>query len=640
MRILIIIFLFTLNANATVYYVSNTGSDAADGLTTGTAWQTIAKVNATITDGDIVNFKKGDSWSERLNVPGSNITFSSYGTGAKPVISGLALVTGFTNVGNVWTALVPLSVPKLNTVIINGTLKAKARTPNTGYLTFSSVNSHTQITTSLTGTPDYSGHEIVVRQARWIIDVTKVSSQSGGVLNFVEPLTYNASYDGNGFFFQNHVDDLDVSGEWVFDSTAKTLKVYANTEPTVYISTIDTIVHVRGDNNTFDGLDFRGANRAAFQLDTANHTTIENSSINYSGADAISGKKSNGTSVLNDSIQNSLSGAIFLTPFDVVSPIDNDCDSSIIYGNYIKNTGVYAGMGLSNNGRYIAVYNVGHGGVIQNNIVDSSGYIPIIFNGKNTLVYKNHVRNFCYVKDDGGGIYAGIGGYFPADYNDGGVVRRNITESGFTANAGTPGTGYSFGIYLDDYARYITIDSNTSYKIMGANYFYHNVSNITSRGNTAVNDGSGSNLWVNGGFASGTINQNINYLSSSTYTHTDVYGGGSFSALDSNYYSRPTNENNSFKLNSATYALAGWKTATGQDANSRGTPSGITTDTPLFYYNPTHSDSVISLSGQYKDARGNVYTDSITLIPFTSAVLYKVAAPVTLRVRFRKVQNI
>lgn len=76
------------------FYVDNAGSDAANGLTPATAWQTVAKVNGTtLTAGQSVGFKRGGTWRETLTVPssgsaGSPITFAAYSTGANPVLSG------------------------------------------------------------------------------------------------------------------------------------------------------------------------------------------------------------------------------------------------------------------------------------------------------------------------------------------------------------------------------------------------------------------------------------------------------------------------------------------------------------------------------------------------------------------------
>lgn len=79
----------------TIYYVSATGSDAADGLTTGTPWQTLTKVNAAaLSPGDKVLFNGGDTFSGQLVVGYSGelfspIVYGSYGTG-KATISSVA----------------------------------------------------------------------------------------------------------------------------------------------------------------------------------------------------------------------------------------------------------------------------------------------------------------------------------------------------------------------------------------------------------------------------------------------------------------------------------------------------------------------------------------------------------------------
>jgi len=82
------------------YYVNTAAAAGGDGTTqelTGAhcAWDTIADVNgATFAAGDSVLFKCGCTWREMLIVPssgsaiGGQITFGSYGTGAKPQILG------------------------------------------------------------------------------------------------------------------------------------------------------------------------------------------------------------------------------------------------------------------------------------------------------------------------------------------------------------------------------------------------------------------------------------------------------------------------------------------------------------------------------------------------------------------------
>jgi hypothetical protein len=99
-----------LHENATTYYVSSSGNDANSGTSTTTPWRTIAKINnSTFLPGDFVLFRRGDTWREELIIPSSGlagkpITFSAYGTGAKPIISGADIVTNWQSAGtNVWS---------------------------------------------------------------------------------------------------------------------------------------------------------------------------------------------------------------------------------------------------------------------------------------------------------------------------------------------------------------------------------------------------------------------------------------------------------------------------------------------------------------------------------------------------------
>ncbi len=90
--------LLLTTAHAATYYVSATGSDTNNGTTQSTPWKTIAKINASaFQPGDSILFQRGSTWRETLIPPSSGaannvITFSNYGTGALPVITGADLI--------------------------------------------------------------------------------------------------------------------------------------------------------------------------------------------------------------------------------------------------------------------------------------------------------------------------------------------------------------------------------------------------------------------------------------------------------------------------------------------------------------------------------------------------------------------
>ncbi|MGV8141023.1 MAG: right-handed parallel beta-helix repeat-containing protein, partial [Candidatus Woesearchaeota archaeon] len=90
----------------TFYVSSSTGNDSNSGTSPTAPWRTLQRVNSqTFMPGDAVFLKRGDVWQESLQISSSGnstspITFSVYGTGNKPVISGFTTVTGWTNETN------------------------------------------------------------------------------------------------------------------------------------------------------------------------------------------------------------------------------------------------------------------------------------------------------------------------------------------------------------------------------------------------------------------------------------------------------------------------------------------------------------------------------------------------------------
>lgn len=630
--ILTILFLWAYAANATNYYVSNSGSDGNDGLTAGTAWQTIAKVNgSSFNAGDSILFKRGDSWNESFRLAnsgsvGSPIVVGAYGTGNKPIITGFQTVNLTDHVGNIWSGIMTDSLSN-NTVLVNGKIQAKGRYPNAtdingGYFTLTGSTTSYLVTSSGT---DYTDKEIVVRASAWNMTVDTVSSQSGDTLWLKSNLPYSPSSWGvNGYFFQNDSTFLDVRGEWSYNASSRRLSVYYDSTscPLVKKSVIDTLVLVKRDYITFDNISFEGANKVGIELDTSRHVTVQNCTINNSGAIGILGKKSAYASVLNDTIQNTLSNAIHLWAIPSSALVDT-CNYATITGNYVKNSGIYPGMGLNQNEKYMGIYVVGHSARIENNQVDSSGYIGICFFSDSASVKNNYVTNFCFVNDDGGGIYTYA---ITTGYSNGALIKNNIVRGGIGAQNGKGWPAEAVGIYLDGVTKNVTVDSNSvSNCAYGGIYLHQSDSNVVRANN--IFNGVGQGLLYSGtdGYFSAGGNQtkrNAIYSSSSLWYAMYRESGNNVGTIDSNYYSCPTNESGLLRLNSTQYGLAGWQTATSKDTFSKATPIGILGNAPVFYYNPTLSDSTITFSGQKVSLRGDYYNGSITLHPFTSAILY------------------
>ena len=178
MQLLLSFILFGLTANAKTYYISNSGNDGNSGTDPSTAWQTINKVNSfgSFAPGDSILFNRGDTFYGSISISnsgslGNPITFGAYGSGANPVITGFTTVSAWTNLGsNIWESTLSVStLPSCNMVKINGVNTPMGRYPNAGYLPFQSDNNSSYITSSsLTGTPNWTGADVVIKKDRYI----------------------------------------------------------------------------------------------------------------------------------------------------------------------------------------------------------------------------------------------------------------------------------------------------------------------------------------------------------------------------------------------------------------------------------------------------------------------------------------
>lgn len=155
---LILLLTFLIGESAT-YYVSATGNDSNNGTSTGTPWKTLTKVSSfTYANGDIILFKRGDRFEGTLTLTKSSTTsrviYGAYGTGAKPIISSLKTLSGWTlHSGKIYK--VAASIPaNCNAVTINDVYTNIGKYPQNGENTF---ESSTMTSRNITVVADYSG---------------------------------------------------------------------------------------------------------------------------------------------------------------------------------------------------------------------------------------------------------------------------------------------------------------------------------------------------------------------------------------------------------------------------------------------------------------------------------------------------
>lgn len=112
-----------------MYFISPSGNDNNNGLSSSTPWKTIAKVNAsTFSPGDLVLFEGGQTFIGKLYIASSgssglNIKFASYGTG-KAIINGA---------GSTAVYIYNASYVSIDSLVVTGNWNATAQSGNDSY---------------------------------------------------------------------------------------------------------------------------------------------------------------------------------------------------------------------------------------------------------------------------------------------------------------------------------------------------------------------------------------------------------------------------------------------------------------------------------------------------------------------------
>jgi len=630
--------LFSLGASARTYYVSSsTGNDSNSGTDPSSPWRSLNKLNSfNFAPGDNILFKRGDTFYGSISISesgtsGSPITFSAYGSGDKPEITGFTSVSSWTNIGgNIWESSSSVSnLQYTNMVVVNGKNTAMGRypnctTPNTGYLTIKSHSGNSSVTAAsgLSGT-NWTGASIVIRKQKYDLQRGTVTGQSGSTIYYKD--AGGDPINGYGFFIQNDARTLDINGEWYYNPSTKKIRIYSTSYPSnVKVASVENLIHVWGANVTFDNLNLTGANSYAISAtySSMQHVVIQNCDIQYSGIEAIYSDQPYIT-IQNNNISDANSDGI-----KIVQP------NATVKNNTINSINVFEGMGQDNSTGGICV--TGANATVQNNNLVKCGFKGIVFNGLNSKIVNNLINTFCFVREDGAGIYTGNSG------SAGSIIDGNIILNGLGAKNGTLDSLNNdlSGISVDDYGTGITISNNTIANCVAIGIKLHKANNIVVKNNTTYNNGNSS--WSKGGieilynssYPISNISLSGNILFAKTSEQLPLFasspsGNDGIKALksDNNYYAKPIETNSVIKVNGSSFDLANWKSYTGQDANSKIAPKTITDLNDLkFEYNATSQSKTIALDAAYIDAKGNKFDGSITLSPYSSAVLIKSGA--------------
>lgn len=639
MRKILSIFFLSLSSlvSAVTYYVSSSGDDAATGTSETTPWRTISRVNSAfsiIKPGDQILFRRGDTFYGQLKITksgtsGSPITFGAYGTGNKPFITGFTTLSGWKyEIDGIFSALATCE-SGTEMVIIDGIQYAMGRYPNSTWLT---VDSHSgdlsiidaDLDASIT---NWKGAEIVHRKScHFVIDRYTITNHINQTLYYSGSGTYPPG-NGWGYFIQNDIRTLDSFGEWYYNSSTSTFYMFFGlnnpNDKKIEIATINNLITFSKYINyiTINNIALRGANRDAISCYLNNSIKIENCDFDFSGSSAVRGYNTVNLTVSNSTINHSNDVGIFTNGF-------NNHKTHII-GNIIRNSGLIPGLGINYDGISLGQ---GDSMFIENNQVFNSGYRAIAFKGNGSIVKNNLVSNFCSLKDDGGGVY-----YGGQDLYRNMLITGNIILNALGAPGGAPsGTSLmAAGIYLD----YKTIGgvkiiNNTVAYSSWNGIYLHGCQNVEIINNTVYDIANCLKSQEYVGVSSPTrnliMNGNIFFARNSKQVplrlNSNLNDFDQFGTFDNNYYVRPLDKEKpilpSINWSGTPKSLPEWQNFYGHDINSKISPITLTDTSDIdFYYNETKTDKVIPLNEPMIDVKGNKYVNSITLTPFTSAIL-------------------
>jgi hypothetical protein len=267
-----------------------------------------------------------------------------------------------------------------------------------------------------------------------------------------------------------------------------------------------------------------------------------------------------------------------------------------------------------------------HTVLVRRNRLEKTGYCGIDIFGEDFTVEENYIHQPCITKGDCGGIRTFGRNSLEETPLRNVEIRRNVIVDvvGVTyASSSEFSEQFGFGLYLDSHSRDVIADGNTiigatAYSILYQNSSGRAVNNVMYGNKTreifaALSDGGTADVQeFTGNVMVGTSDQGS----------TASVSEGALKGADDNYYFNPYRADGFWF--GARYDLAGFKTASGGDANSKSAwytqKVGEAPKTEVFY-NETASTKTVELKKSYVDLDQKPVTGSLELPPFSSKVL-------------------
>jgi len=666
-RILTILLLISVNSFATNWYVSSsTGSDSNPG-TLAQPWASLAKVSssfASISAGDSILLKCGDTFYGSIVVgksgtSGNPIVISSYSTGARPIITGEQVVGGWTHMGgNVWRGNV-VGDSTLSLFTINGVITPFAR-QSQSWTKYTAISA-SSVTVPHTGS--WVGKTMVIKSNEWRQERTVVETDNGsGTITFRNWFNMNngtiaglePTKTNYGLFLMNDLSYLTTQNDLYYDYTNQFAYLYSTSIPTNVSTTgVDTLINIGSRQYiTVKGLEFKYAGLFAIFAVQTQGLDIDGNKMTYLGAQGFGCYRLYNSTIQNNRIEKALQMGIY------VRSVSSQYINVNILNDTIRNVGLWYGMGNYNEdgdncGMSVSAFT---GLTVSGCVIDSVGDAGMKVGGNDMLVYgnvgscwtlKSADRSFIYTFSDIDGSSITFNRRF----------KNNIGCCGWGDLLGTPQENSSnpvirsIFIYPDGRNQGDSIIGNTCWNIPGAAFSLNIDSQIVVQDNLVVMTDSNSrynrslgvriqqlrnypirdfNFSGNIVFASLSTQKQLQYTAATQSAASIIANFKAIGTINNNFYNLSTIAN--YQTEAGTpYALGNYNHSQYTAQFGFGITDTLMPNYPLkqclFLRNPTNAVVVENFTGTYEDVHGTQYTSSITLQPYTSALLFPSTAP-------------
>jgi len=661
-RILTILLLFSVNVDARVFYVSNSGDNLNTGLSEAQAWATISKINSfTFSANDTIAFQRGGTFTGTLRVSRNNLTFLSYGSGSLPIITGQVQLTAWQQTGTNKYRCAVTADSTLNLLTVSGVPKQFAQ-DSAGFKRFQSNGTNNSIVYVHSG--NWTGRTMIMKTDEWTVQKVRIISDVSNVLTFTKifalvngsNVPFATIKNNFGFFLSNDTTFLDVQDEWTYNYSTQYVHLYSTSAPTnVYIAGTDTLMDMESRQNiVVKGIRFRYGNLYGIYASFATNVTVDSCQFEYMGAQAFGAYRITNLTFQNNTIDQCLQTGIYVQ--DVTSPYIN----VDILNNTVTNIGLLFGQGsFWQNPDYSAIGVSAFTGLrVMYNTVTNAGDAGIKWGGNIAQVAYNIVGYVCLLTADRGNIYNFV------DIDAYSTHFRRLIHNNFCYNAfgnlqGTPQefssspTIRAIGIYLDGRNDGDSVFNNTIWNIPGGGFSFNIDTNVVCYGNLVVMTDSsgryGKSLGIriqqlrnypirffeftgNTVFASLSTQKQLQYTAASQSAASIIANFKAIGTINNNFYNLSTIAN--YQTEAGTpYALGNYNHSQYTATFGFGVTDTLMPNYPLkqclFLKNPTNAVVVENFTGTYEDVHGTQYTSSITLQPYTSALLFPSTAPPT-----------